>query len=100
MSNVQMPAAFLGHGSPMNTLEQNRFTAAWRAFGAVGPEAAGDPGHLRALVHQRDRRHGDGAAEDDPRLLRLPRRSSTCSTRRRGCPSSRTRSPRWPSPPG
>ncbi|HVT07338.1 MAG TPA: 4,5-DOPA dioxygenase extradiol [Polyangia bacterium] len=29
-----MPAAFLGHGSPMNALENNRFTAAWRAFGA------------------------------------------------------------------
>ena len=25
-----MPAAFIGHGSPMNTLERNRFTAAWR----------------------------------------------------------------------
>src|SRR5512146_1611107 len=29
-----MPAAFLGHGSPMNALETNRFTSAWRAFGA------------------------------------------------------------------
>src|SRR6185437_11547687 len=29
-----MPAAFLGHGSPMNTLGENRYTAAWRAFGA------------------------------------------------------------------
>ncbi|HEY5798597.1 MAG TPA: 4,5-DOPA dioxygenase extradiol [Burkholderiaceae bacterium] len=28
-----MPAAFIGHGSPMNTLEQNRFTSAWREFG-------------------------------------------------------------------
>lgn len=32
-----MPAAFLGHGSPMNALETNRFTAAWRAFGASIP---------------------------------------------------------------
>ena len=32
-----MPAAFLGHGSPMNTLEDNRYTAAWRAFGASLP---------------------------------------------------------------
>jgi 4,5-DOPA dioxygenase extradiol len=29
-----MPAAFLGHGSPMNALEHNRYTEAWRAFGA------------------------------------------------------------------
>ncbi len=31
------PAAFLGHGSPMNALERNRFTDAWRAFGASVP---------------------------------------------------------------
>ena len=30
-----MPAAFVGHGSPMNTLEDNRYTAAWRALGAA-----------------------------------------------------------------
>ena len=29
-----MPAVFLGHGSPMNALETNRYTAAWRTFGA------------------------------------------------------------------
>jgi 4,5-DOPA dioxygenase extradiol len=33
----RMPAAFIGHGSPMNTLETNRFTSAWRAFGASVP---------------------------------------------------------------
>jgi 4,5-DOPA dioxygenase extradiol len=32
-----MPAAFLGHGSPMNALETNRYTEAWRAFGASVP---------------------------------------------------------------
>jgi len=33
-----MPAAFIGHGSPMNALEVNRHTAAWRAFGAAVPK--------------------------------------------------------------
>jgi 4,5-DOPA dioxygenase extradiol len=28
-----MPAAFFGHGNPMNALELNRYTGAWRAFG-------------------------------------------------------------------
>lgn len=38
MSQPLMPAAFLGHGSPMNALERNRFTEAWRAFGASVPK--------------------------------------------------------------
>ncbi|MEV0880717.1 4,5-DOPA dioxygenase extradiol [Micromonospora echinofusca] len=32
-----MPAAFIGHGSPMNALELNRYTQAWRAFGRAVP---------------------------------------------------------------
>ena len=30
---TKMPALFIGHGSPMNTLERNDYTEAWRAFG-------------------------------------------------------------------
>ncbi|WP_300017697.1 4,5-DOPA dioxygenase extradiol [Pseudonocardia sp.] len=32
-----MPAAFIGHGSPMNALESNRYTGSWRALGAALP---------------------------------------------------------------
>ncbi|HET9871180.1 MAG TPA: 4,5-DOPA dioxygenase extradiol [Propionibacteriaceae bacterium] len=32
-----MPAAFLGHGNPMNALDDNRYTQAWRALGASVP---------------------------------------------------------------
>jgi len=32
-----MPAAFIGHGNPMNALEVNRYTQAWRAFGESVP---------------------------------------------------------------
>ena len=32
-----MPAVFFGHGSPMNALERNRYTDAWRAFGLAAP---------------------------------------------------------------
>jgi 4,5-DOPA dioxygenase extradiol len=34
-SATPVPAAFLGHGNPMNTLEHNRFTDAWAGLGAV-----------------------------------------------------------------
>ena len=37
MTTPRMPAAFLGHGSPMNTLERNRYTEDWRTFGASVP---------------------------------------------------------------
>lgn len=32
-----MPAAFFGHGTPMNALDHNRYTGAWQAFGAEVP---------------------------------------------------------------
>jgi 4,5-DOPA dioxygenase extradiol len=36
-SSTLLPAAFLGHGNPMNALEHNRYTQAWRAFGESLP---------------------------------------------------------------
>ena len=35
---TKMPALFVGHGSPMNTLENNRYTDAWRDFGSNTPK--------------------------------------------------------------
>lgn len=32
-----MPAAFLGHGNPMNALEDNRYTRTWEEFGRAVP---------------------------------------------------------------
>jgi 4,5-DOPA dioxygenase extradiol len=37
MTDALMPAAFFGHGSPMNALDQNGYTEAWRAFGESLP---------------------------------------------------------------
>lgn len=34
---TSMPALFIGHGSPMNTLEVNPYTIAWRELGAALP---------------------------------------------------------------
>jgi ketosteroid isomerase-like protein len=36
-ANRPMPAVFLGHGSPMNAVEENRYTASWRTFGEIIP---------------------------------------------------------------
>lgn len=32
-----MPAAFIGHGTPMNALDDNRYTQSWQALGASVP---------------------------------------------------------------
>jgi 4,5-DOPA dioxygenase extradiol len=37
-NTARMPAVFFGHGSPMNTLEHNRYTDAWRRIGASLPK--------------------------------------------------------------
>lgn len=37
MTTQRMPALFLGHGSPMNVLEDNQYTRAWRHLGEVLP---------------------------------------------------------------
>ena len=37
MDSGVMPAAFLGHGDPRNALADNRYTRAWRDFGASVP---------------------------------------------------------------
>src|SRR5688500_18546845 len=38
MNSSRMPALFIGHGSPMNTLETNRYTTAWRELGRALPK--------------------------------------------------------------
>ncbi|WP_041866569.1 dioxygenase [Sodalis glossinidius] len=37
MSSPRMPALFLGHGSPMNVLEDNRYTRSWQQLGQTLP---------------------------------------------------------------
>ncbi|MEQ9365158.1 MAG: class III extradiol ring-cleavage dioxygenase [Leptospirales bacterium] len=34
MNSQRLPVIFIGHGSPMNAVHQNEYTAAWRALGA------------------------------------------------------------------
>ena len=70
-----MPAVFIGHGSPMNALEHNRYTDAWRAFGAsvATPRAV-----LVVSAHWYTNATAVtamAATARHPRLLRLPRRA-------------------------
>lgn len=37
MNEKRMPALFVGHGSPMNAIEDNEYTAQWEALGKVLP---------------------------------------------------------------
>lgn len=37
MTSSRMPALFIGHGSPMNVLEDNVYTRAWRQLGETLP---------------------------------------------------------------
>ena len=37
-TSPRLPAIFFGHGSPMNTLERNQYTEAWRKLGAIVPK--------------------------------------------------------------
>jgi 4,5-DOPA dioxygenase extradiol len=41
MATDVMPAVFLGHGTPMNALDRNRYTEAWRALGEAVPRPRG-----------------------------------------------------------
>lgn len=41
MNTSRMPALFLGHGSPMNVLEENVYTQAWRTLGETLPRPKG-----------------------------------------------------------
>ena len=36
-ANRRMPVLFVGHGTPMNAIEDNRWSRGWRAIGATLP---------------------------------------------------------------
>ena len=37
---MKMPVLFLGHGSPMNAIEENEFVEGWRTIGKTIPKPA------------------------------------------------------------
>ena len=77
------PVLFIGHGSPMNTLERNGFTDAWRALGGAFR------GRARCWS---SRRTGTSARRRSPRCAGRAR-STTSTASRRSCSSSTIRRP-------
>lgn len=61
MSSTRMPALFLGHGSPMNVLEDNVYTRARSNWGNVAASES-HCGGLGALVHPWNGCDSDGSA--------------------------------------
>ena len=90
-SSDRMPVVFLGHGSPMNAIEDNDYSRSWKKLGETLPPAAGHSRGLRALDDAwLDLGERLQNAEDDPRFLRLPGRIV-----RPAIPPPPAR-PRWP----
>ena len=83
-----MPAAFFGHGNPMNALEVNRYTTAWQALRARRCRArarswwSARTGTSTPPPSPRCRGRGPSTTSTASR-----RRCSTCSTPRPDCPS-------------
>ena len=75
-AHVTMPAAFIGHGSPMNTLEYNVYTETWADLGEAG-EADGQDvrAHGASPSMTRQRRagvHGAGIGQAGPEGITPP----------------------------
>ncbi len=65
MSSTRMPALFLGHGSPMNVLEDNLYTRSWQTLGDDIATPASNSGGFGSLVYPWNRSDRDGDAAHD-----------------------------------
>ena len=65
-----MPVLFLGHGSPMNAIEDNEYRRSWQAlgneFGQKLPQPAADTVHLGPLADAGLVADRHGQAQDHP----------------------------------
>ena len=65
LTRFGMPAVFIGHGSPMNALEENTYTRAWRQFG----ESIAKPSAVLAVSAHWVTRGVGVTAMDHPRTI-------------------------------
>ena len=86
---ARMPAVFFGHGNPMNAIERNRYSEAWRAFGAAIPK----PRAIVAISAHWYIRETSVTAMPWPKTIHdfygFPEASTAWSTRRPAIQSSR-----------
>lgn len=71
MNTFRMPALFLGHGSPMNVLEENSYTQAWRTLGETLPRPKMIFGNFCPLVYPWYGGNSDGTSPDNSRFWRV-----------------------------
>ena len=89
------PVLFIGHGNPMNTLESNRYTEAWRRVGLTLPKPRA------VLMISAHWFFGATAVTAMPRLAQFTtstafrRRCSTSITLRQVRPILRKKWPKW-----
>ena len=70
-STEKMPVLFLGHGSPMNAIEENEFVAGIRSIGGTIPKPAGNFMRVGSLGNKRDFCDCNGKTSDYSRLWRI-----------------------------
>ena len=80
---------FVGHGNPMNALQENAWTRAWAELGARAAAPARGAVDLGALVRARHRRDRDARSRAPSMTSAASRAScSRCATRARATPRS------------
>ena len=70
----KMPVLFVGHGSPMNAIEDNEFSRAWKDAGKYPAKATCDFVHFSTLGNSRHTCYCHGTAAHDLRYVWLSQR--------------------------
>ena len=55
--SARMPALFVGHGTPTNAIDNNKYAKAWEEIGPKNTEARSHPFCVRALVYRGGKNH-------------------------------------------
>jgi hypothetical protein len=78
-STDKMPVLFVGHGSPMNAIEENEFSAGWRNARGDTSKTIDDIMCLGTLGDGWDICDGGSKTGDNSRFLRFPKGIVCCS---------------------